>query len=462
MIDRRSFVTGMAGAPFLLPHGASTPRASGERKPHFRPRAKHVIYMHMAGSPPQQDLFDHKPALNKFDGKKCPDEFLKEMRFAFIKGHPKLLGNPHALRQHGEQGTWVSDLLPHTAQIIDKLSLVYSLQTDQFNHAPAQLMLQTGAGRLGRPSIGAWVSWALGSLSADLPAFCVLVSGGGAPSAGKSVWGSGFLPTIHQGVQLRGRGDPVLYLGDPPGVDRKTRRRMLDSLRRLNEHRLTHHQDPETRTRIAQFELAYRMQDVVPQVADLRAEPQHIRDLYGADPERGSFANNCLLARRLVENGVRFVQLYDRGWDIHGTGPHDDLMTQFPKKCGEIDRACAGLILDLEQRGLLDDTLVVWGGEFGRTPMNEERNGSKFFGRDHHPLCQTVWMAGGGVRPGARIGATDELGYRVVEDPIHVHDLQATILHLLGFDHEQLTFRFQGRDFRLTDVHGHVARQLLA
>jgi hypothetical protein len=444
----------------LWANSASQPRPDGGL--HFAPKAKNVIYLHMAGSPPQLDLFDYKPKLVELNGEPCPDSFLEKERFAFIKGHPKLLGTPHKFAQHGSNGFWVSDLLPHFSGIVDDVTMVRSMYTDQFNHAPAQLLLYTGSPRFGRPSMGSWVTYGLGSENADLPGFVVLVSGNKTPDAGKSVWGSGFLPTLYQGVQCRTSGEPVLYLSNPEGMDREGRRRSLDAIRDLNEIALARDGDPETETRIAQYELAYRMQMSVPEAMDISKESPEIQEMYGANPGETSFANNCLLARRLVEQGVRFVQLFDWGWDIHGTGSGDDLITQLPKKCELSDRPMSALVKDLKQRGLLDETLVVWSGEFGRTAMNEERDGSKFLGRDHHPHCFTIWMAGGGTKPGALIGATDELGYKVAENPIHIHDLQATILRLLGIDHEGLTYRFQGRDYRLTDVHGKVREELIA
>ncbi len=426
------------------------------------PVAKSVIYLHMAGSPPQQDLFDYKPRLNELDGEPCPEELFGTERFAFIKGVPKLLGTMYRFAPRGETGTVMSELMPHLATVVDELAVVRSMHTDQFNHAPAQLLLYTGSPRLGRPSMGSWVMYGLGSENRDLPGFVVLVSGGSKPSAGKSVWGSGFLPSVYSGVQLRSQGDPVQYLSDPPGMDREGRRRTMDALRDLNEIHLERTGDQSVADRIAQYELAFRMQMAVPDATDISLERESVRELYGAVPGLPSFANNCLLARRLVERGVRFVQLFDWGWDLHGTYRNDDLVTQLPKKCQQTDRPIAALITDLKRRGLLDQTLVVWGGEFGRTPMNEERNGSKFLGRDHHPHCFTMWLAGGGIKAGARIGATDELGYHITEDPVHVHDLQATILYLLGRDHRKLTYRFQGRNFRLTAVSGNVVRQLLA
>jgi len=432
------------------------------RPPHFAPRARRVIYLHMAGSPPQQDLLDYKPRLNELDGQLCPESLLEKERFAFIKGHPKILGSPYRFDRVGECGATVSNLLPHFREIVDDVTIIRSMHTDQFNHAPAQLFLYTGSPRPGRPSMGSWLTYGLGSENRNLPGFVVLVSGNKTPDAGKSVWGSGFLPSVHQGVQCRTSGDPVLYVSDPPGMDRGGRRRSLDALRALNEMHEASAGDPETRTRIEQYELAFRMQVSVPEVMDISREPRHILELYGAEPGATSFANNCLLARRLIEQEVRFVQLFDWGWDTHGTGPGDDIIHQLPEKCRQTDRPIAALVKDLKQRGLLDDTLVIWSGEFGRTAMNEERDGSKFLGRDHHPHCFSMWMAGGGVRRGVTYGATDDLGYRIVENPVHIHDLQATILHLLGMDHERLVYRYQGRDFRLTDVFGRVMSDLIA
>ncbi|MFO1054728.1 MAG: DUF1501 domain-containing protein [Planctomycetota bacterium] len=430
--------------------------------PHHTPRAKSVIWLHMAGSPSHLDTFDPKPKLRELNGQPCPKEIYERERFAFIKGVPRMLGSPHTFAQHGDCGAWVVDLMPNIASIVDRLTIVRSMSTDQFNHAPAQFMLHTGSPRLGRPCGGAWLSYGLGSANHNLPTFVVMVSGGKVPSAGRSVWGSGFLPTVHQGVELRSSGEPVLFLDDPDGMSRPVRRLSLDALGDLNRMRHAQTQDPETLTRIAQYELAFRMQTSVPEVRDLRKEPAAVIEAYGAKPGQASFANHCLLARRLVESGVRFVQLYDWGWDGHGTGPSDDLMTQFPLKCRETDRPIAALIRDLDARGLLDETIVVWSGEFGRTPMNEERNGSKFLGRDHHPHAFSIFVAGGGFRGGYVHGATDEIGYNVTQDPMDGHDLQATILHQLGIEHERLTYRFQGRDYRLTDVKGNVVRELLA
>ncbi len=429
---------------------------------HFAPRAKRVIFLFMAGAPSQLELFDHKPALGRLDGKPIPASFIKGERFAFIKGTPKLLGSPYRFGRHGQSGAELSELLPHTAQIVDDIAIVKSLKTTQFNHAPAQIFMNTGHQIPGRPSMGAWMSYGIGSESKDLPAFVVLVSGENAPDGGKACWASGFLPTVHQGVEFRSKGDPVLHLTNPDGMSPDLRRRSLDLLRTLNGRRLAAVGDPEIETRIAAAELAFRMQSSVPDLADLSKEPEAVRKLYGVEPGKASFANNCLLARRLVERGARFVQLYHRGWDTHGTNARGDLVTRLPQLCREVDQAGAALVKDLKQRGLLDDTLVVWGGEFGRTPMNEERGNSVFLGRDHHPRAFTMWLAGGGIKPGITLGKTDDLGYNPVEDPIDVHDLHATMLHLLGVDHTRLVYKFQGRFFRLTDVHGHVVKKLLA
>ncbi len=413
------------------------------RKPMIPPRAKNVIYLHMAGSPPQHELFDYKPTLAARHMQQCPDELLKDKTFAFIKGKPKLLGPTYKFAQHGQSASWFSEMIPNLATHADDLCIVKSMHTDQFNHAPAQLLLHTGNGQFGGASFGSWVTYGLGSENQDLPGFIVMVSGGTMPSGGKSLWGSGFLPSVYQGVQCRGEGDPILFVNNPPGMSRDVRRKSLDALNELNRHELDQFQDPETLTRINQFELAFRMQISVPNVMDISRETPKTLEAYGAKPGTASFANNCLLARRLVEKGVRFVQLFDWGWDIHGTGKHDDLITQFPKKCSEMDKPVAALIADLKQRGMLDETLVIWGGEFGRTPMNEERNGSKFLGRDHHPDCFTIWMAGGGMKVGS-YGSTDELGYQVAENKLEIRDFQATLLHALGLRPHKLSFPFQG------------------
>ena len=432
------------------------------RAPHFAAKAKRIVYLHMAGSPSQIDLFDPKPLLAAKNGEPCPESLIANERFAFIKGVPKMLGSPYRFARHGASGQELSELLPHLASVADELAIVRSLTTEQFNHAPAQIFVNTGHARIGRPSMGSWLAYGLGTEDQDLPAFIVMLSGQYQPDGGSSLWSSGFLPTIYQGVRFRSQGDAMLYLSDPPGMSRESRRRSLDLIRALDEGELERDGDPETKTRIGQYEMAWRMQSSVPELLAIEAEPESVRAAYGVEPGKVSFANNCLLARRLLERGVRFVQLYHWGWDSHGTGPQDDLVTSLPLRCKETDQPVAALVRDLKERGLLDDTLVVWGGELGRTPMNEERNGSKFLGRDHHPHAFTIWLAGGGVRPGITYGATDELGYHVTEGKLTVHDLHATILHLMGLDHLKLTYRSQGRDFRLTDVSGEVVKPLLA
>ena len=413
-----------------------------------KPRAKNVIYLHMAGSPPQHETFDYKPELAKRDQELCPEEMIEGKTFAFIKGRPKLMGPKVEFKQYGETGQWVGETFPHLATQIDQLCVVKSLFTDQFNHAPAQLLLHTGNAQFGGASMGAWATYGLGSENQNLPGYMVMVSGGTQPSAGKNLWGSSYLPSVFQGVQCRSEGDPILYVGNPEGMSREIRRRSLDALNKLNRAELEEYRDSETLTRINQYELAFRMQTSVPEVMDISRETEATLSSYGAKPGEASFANNCLLARRLVEQGVRFVQLFDWGWDIHGTAAYDDLGTQFPKKCKETDRPIAALIADLKQRGMLEDTLVIWGGEFGRTPMNEARNGSKLLGRDHHPDCFTMWMAGGGFKPGS-FGTTDELGYKTAENPVSVRDFQATVLHALGMDPHRLSFPFQGLNQRL-------------
>ena len=432
------------------------------KPPHFAPKAKSIIYLFMAGAPSQVDLLDYKPKLQQYDGQNIPEEMVKGERFAFIKGTPKLLGSPYNFQKWGQSGAEISELLPHLGEIADDIAVVRSLHTAQFNHAPAQIFMNTGFQIIGRPSMGSWMTYGLGSECRDLPGFVVLISGENQPDGGKACWGSGFLPTVYQGVEFRSKGDPVLFLTNPEGISPEDRRQSLDVLRDLNEMHLRSAGDPEIVTRIASYEMAYRMQSSVPELMDLSGEPQSIHAMYGTEPGKKSFANNCLLARRLVERGVRFVQLYHRGWDNHGTSAHDDIVTRLPQLCHETDQAAAALVKDLKQRGLLSSTLVVWGGEFGRTPMNEERNRSKFLGRDHHPRAFSVWLAGGGIKSGVTLGQTDELGYNPVEDAVEVHDLHATILYLMGLDHTRLTYRFQGRDFRLTDVSGNVVKKLLA
>ncbi len=451
----------LAGQAAAAPTDSARPLAP--RAPHYEPKAKRVIYLHMSGAPPHLDIFDYKPELVKRSGQDCPDQFLKGRRFAFTSGVPKLMGTPRTYAQHGPGGIWMSDALTHLPRIANEVTVIKSVTTDEFNHAPAELLLYTGSGRQGRPAMGTWVTYGLGTENENLPGFVVLISSGVQPSGGQSCWGSGFLPSVYQGVQCRSKGDPVLYVSNPPGMDREMRRRTLDTLRDLNEEQARELGSPETATRIAQYELAFRMQTSVPEVMDISKEPKALLDAYGAVPGDASFANNCLLARRLVEQGVRFVQLFDWGWDFHGTGADTGITDGLTKKMARTDKPVTALIEDLRQRGLLDDTLIVWGGEFGRTPFREGRTAaSQVLGRDHYPDCFSLMLAGAGIKKGFSYGETDELGFGIVENKVHVHDLQATIMHLLGFDHEKLTFRFQGRDYRLTDVHGHVVKDILA
>lgn len=429
----------------------------------YQAKAKRVIYLHMAGSPSQLELFDYKPELEKLDGQLCPESLLKGKTFAFINGVPKMLGPQGKFKQHGESGAWVSEYMPHFAKVADDVCFLKAMHTDQFNHAPAQLMVHCGSPRLGRPSIGSWVTYGLGSANENLPGFVVLVSGGFQPSAGKSIWGSGFLPTIYQGVQCRSEGDPVLYLNDPDGMSRATRRKTIDAINQLNEQTYQDVQDPEILTRIAQYEMAFKMQVSVPEVMDISKEPDYIHEMYGTEPGASSFANNCLLARRMAEQGVRYIQLFHWGWDSHGAAESEALNSGFIERCKETDQPIAALLKDLKQRGLFEETLVVWGGEFGRTPMMENRTGNDnpFIGRDHHTDAFTMWMAGGGIKGGLSYGETDEIGYYGIKDRVHLHDLQATMLERMGLDHEKFTYRFQGRDFRLTDVAGNVVKDIL-
>jgi hypothetical protein len=433
------------------------------KKPQLTPKAKSVIYLHMSGGPPQQDLFDYKPMLNKLHMQPCPDSLLKGQRFAFIKGTPKMLGSPHHFKQYGKGRAWISDILPNLSLHADDIAFLKAMNTDQFNHAPAELLVYTGSPRNGGASLGSWVTYGLGTENQDLPGFVVLISGGTDPTGGKALWSTGFLPTVYQGVQCRTSGDPILYVNNPPGLDRGVRRRSLDVLRQLNELEEKQFGDPETATRISQYELAFRMQMTVPEVMNIGKEPPSMLESYGAKPGAASFANNCLLARRLVERGVRFVQLFDWGWDCHGTAPDNDIVKHLPNKCKEMDRPVAALLGDLKQRGLLDQTLVVWGGEFGRTSMNEARDGSKFLGRDHHPHCFTLWLAGAGIKGGVVHGSTDELGYFITEGKTSVHDLQATILTLLGLDPWKFRFPYQGLEQRLIGPEGkaEVIRDIL-
>jgi hypothetical protein len=412
--------------------------------------AKYVIYLHMAGSPPQHELFDYKPELEKRNLEMCPDELIEGRTFAFIKGKPKLLGPVFPFKHYGECGMELGVKIPHIGSHADDICLVRSMFTDQFNHAPAQLALHTGSPQFGAATCGAWATYGLGSENENLPSYMVMVSGGKLPSAGKNLWGNGFLPSVFQGVQCRSEGDPILYVSNPKGMTRDMRRESLDAISELNRREYEMFRDPETLTRIEQYELAFRMQTSVPEVMDISQEPASVLEAYGAKPGEASFANNCLLARRLVEQGVRFVQLFDWGWDIHGTAKHDDMHSQLVLKCNEADKPIGALLTDLKQRGMLDETLVIFGGEFGRTPMVEARNGTlDFLGRDHHPDCFSVWMAGGGFRGGHVHGATDELGYKVAEDGVSVRDFQATVLHSLGLDPYRLSFLSQGLNQRL-------------
>lgn len=422
--------------------------------PHLPAKAKRVIYLHMAGAPSQHELFDYKPELKKLDGKECPKEFLEGKQFAFIQGIPKMLGPQFEFKQHGQSGAWISELLPHLSTVADDLCFIKSMHTDQFNHGPAQLLVHTGTQNPGAPSIGAWATYGLGSENQNLPGFIVLTSGGKNPDAGKSVWGSGYLPSVYQGVQCRSEGEPVLYLQNPVGVSRAMRRRSLDTLDRLNQRIAEETGDPETVTRIAQYEMAYRMQMHATDAFDLKQEDEATHAMYGTEPGKESFANNCLLARRLAERGVRYIQLFDWGWDSHGTGKDTALNVGFKDLCKRIDQPITALIRDLKRRGMLEDTLVVWGGEFGRTPMRENRGGGEmaFIGRDHNPGGFTIWMAGGGVKAGTSYGETDPIGYEAIKDKVSVHDLHATMLHLLGFDHERFSFPFQGVGQRLTNI----------
>jgi uncharacterized protein (DUF1501 family) len=420
---------------------------------HFPPRAKHVIYLFMAGAPSHLELFDYKPELEKYNGQLPPAELLKGYRAAFINPNSALLGPKFKFAKHGQSGAEISELLPHLAQVADDLAIVRSMHTDAFNHAPGQIFMNTGSQQFGRPSMGAWVTYGLGSSSSELPGYVVLNSAKKGTSGGASNWGCGFLPTLYQGVPFRAQGDPILFLSNPNGVDASMQRDSLDTLARLNQRRLDVVGDPEIATRINAFEMAYKMQTSAPDLMDLSQESADTLAMYGAEPGKPSFANNCLLARRLVERGVRFVQLFHEAWDHHG-----GLVSGLKEQCSLTDKPCAALLSDLKRRGLLQDTLVIWGGEFGRTPMVQGGND----GRDHHPNAFSMWLAGGGIKAGQTLGSSDELGFNAAEDKVHVHDLHATVLHLLGLDHTKLTYRFQGRDFRLTDVHGELVHKLLA
>jgi len=452
---------GLGGRPRALAgDAAATPIPSdplAPRAPHFAPRAKRVIFLFMAGAPSQLDLFDHKPDLTRHDGQPIPADVVKDQRYAFIRPDASLMSSRYRFARHGESGAELSEMLPHLAGVVDDVAIVKSMHTDQFNHAPAQIFLNTGSPFPGRPCIGAWSVYGLGSESTDLPGFVVLSSGSGL-SGGAALWSSGFLPTSYQGVPFRSKGDPILDVASPEGVDRAFDRDSLELIRDLNREHLGAVGDPEIATRISSYEMAFRMQASAPELMDLSDETAETLALYGAEPGKPSFALNCLLARRLVERGVRFVNLFHEGWDHHS-----DVAGGLKASCGQTDRGAAALVRDLKQRGLLEDTLVVWGGEFGRTPMVESNAAlGRSMGRDHHPQAFTMWLAGGGIKGGQTIGRTDDLGFHVVEDAVHVHDLQATLLHLLGMDHTRLTFKSQGRQFRLTDVSGEVVTKLLA
>jgi uncharacterized protein (DUF1501 family) len=438
-------------------NGLAAPLATANplapKPPQFPAKAKNVIFLFMAGAPSHLELFDYKPELAKWNGKLPPAELLKGYRAAFINPNSTLLGPKFKFARHGQSGAEVSELLPHFSEIVDDVAIVKSMYTEAFNHAPGQIFMNTGTQQFGRPSMGAWVTYGLGSESSDLPAYVVFSSGTKGTSGGASNWGSGFLPSVYQGVLLRSSGDPVLYLSNPKGIDRQMQRESLDSITRLNQKHFDAVGDPEIATRINSYEMAYRMQASAPDLMDISKEPKQILEMYGAEPGKSSFANNCLLARRLVQRGVRFVQLFHEAWDQHG-----NLVNDLKKNCLNTDRACAALVKDLKQQGMLKDTLVVWGGEFGRTPMVQGGDD----GRDHHPNCFSMWLAGGGIKPGVTLGESDDFGFNATRDRVHVHDLHATLLHLLGFDHTKLTYRFQGRDFRLTDVAGEVVDKLLA
>jgi Protein of unknown function (DUF1501) len=435
----------------------TTPDPLAPKQPQFAPKAKRVIFLFMAGAPSHLELFDYKPQLVKFNATLPPPELLKGYHTAFINPNSRLMGPKFKFAKYGQSGIELSELLPHLAKVVDDITVIKSMQTDAFNHAPGQLLMNTGTMQFGRPSMGAWALYGLGSEAKDLPAFVVMSSGKKGPSGGNSCWGSGFLPTVYQGVEFRSSGDPVLYLSNPKGVNAAEQRDTTDEIIKLNKLREEATGDPEIATRINSFEMAFRMQSSAPDLMNIAKESKETLALYGAEPGKPSFANNCLLARRLVERGVRFVQLYHEAWD-----QHDRLVEDISENCRDTDQACAGLLQDLKQRGMLDDTLVIWGGEFGRTPMVQVGVDGSANGRDHHPNVFSMWLAGGGIKRGMSIGESDDLGFNVAQDQVHVHDLHATILQLLGFDHTKLTFKFQGRPFRLTDVHGHVVDKMLA
>lgn len=447
----------IALASLLTDTARAQPAAGLARRPHFPGRAKRVIHLFMTGAPSQLEMFDHKPELARLEGRPLPPSVIRGQRYAFIRPDAAVLGPRFRFARHGQSGAELSEALPHLARVVDDLCIVRSVHTDQFNHAPAQIFFATGFSQPGRPCLGSWVVYGLGSDSRDLPAFVVMSTGSGI-SGGSALWSSGFLPTTYSGVRFRTQGDPILNVARPAGVDVRLQRDTFDLVNGLNQHRLDREGDPEIATRIAAYEMASRLQTSAPELTDLHGETRATLALYGCDPDRPSFARACLLARRMVERGVRFVSIINEGWDAHS-----DVAGNVRNNCRATDQASAALVIDLKRRGLLDDTLVIWGGEFGRTPMVETNPAlGRALGRDHHPQAYSMWLAGGGIRPGITYGATDELGFHVAEDPVHVHDIQATILHCLGFDHERLTFHHAGRDFRLTDVHGRVVQALLA
>ena len=467
-LSRSGLALGATAAGLMLAdetsaRGADVPRSAknplAPKQPHFTPRAKSIIYLHMIGAPSQLDLFESKPKLNELDGEVCPASLIEGKDFAFIGGEMRLAGSQYKFQQHGESGQTVSELLPHFAKIVDDVTLIHSLQTDEINHAPAQMFLHSGFGRGGRPGIGSWLAYGLGTVARDLPGYVVMLSGQ-AGGAGASLWSSGFLPSVFQGVQFRSDGDPVLFLSNPAGHTRADRRNVLDGVRAMNQAHLAEFGDPEIETRIRQYEMAFRMQSAVPELADLSGETQATLDLYGIEPGKPSFAADCLLARRLVERGVRVIEIYDSDWDHHA-----NLDNRLREKCRDVDQGMAALVTDLKQRGLLDDVIVVWGSEFGRTPLGQGINGEgkkTAPGRDHHKDAYTMWVAGGGFKGGFSYGETDEFGFEIVDERVHVHDLNATLLHLLGIDHKRLTYTYQGRPFRLTDVHGEIVTPLIA
>lgn len=458
--DRRAFLNscgiGLGGMALASLLNDDVDAALGQ--PHFAPKAKHVIYLHMIGAPSHLDLYDEKPELKKRHNEPCPPEVTKGRDFAFIGKTSTLAGSPWKFSKHGESGQTLSELLPHISGVVDDIAVIRSLHNEEINHAPAQMFLHSGFGRGGRPSFGSWVTYGLGSENKDLPGYVVLLSGP-AGGAGTSMWSSGFLPSVHQGIQFRSQGDAVLFLSSPEGHSQADRRRVLDTLGQLNQEQFQATGDPEIETRIRQYELAFRMQASVPELMEIGGETEATLNSYGAEPGKASFANNCLLARRLVERGVRLVELYDSDWDHHG-----GIETRLPAKCKQTDRPIAALIRDLKQRDLLKDTLIVWGSEFGRTPLRQGGNAKDkgLSGRDHHKDAFTMWLAGGGIKGGVSYGQSDEFGMDVAENGVHVHDLNATILHLLGIDHERLTYRYQGREFRLTDVEGTVVHDIIA